>query len=278
MVAYRRNSVDEAKIARLCKEGRGQGRGADYLPWLKIYDVASKGRSHRVFGRKTGRIHHLLSDIEWRLFLYLDWCDEVTDIREQFPLNREVTCRIAEGLGVGHPKDTVTKTPLVMTTDFLVDLSRGGKTCHEACYVKPSSELRKNRVLEKLEIERRFWAEQGIPLRIFTEQEFSPILTKNLQWLRTLSFNNQSAPSAGFHQEQAEAVLVAIPRFGHLDLRQFCNRMDNELSLEPGSTLALIRYLLSEKTVSVDLTVPLNDHRQMSDFKPRGAIVGQEVA
>jgi len=47
-------------------------------------------------------------------------------------------------------------------------------------------------VLEKLEIERRFWAEQEIPLRIITEQEFSPILTKNLQWLRMLSFDNQS--------------------------------------------------------------------------------------
>jgi hypothetical protein len=165
-----------------------------------------------------------------------------------------------------------------MTTDFLVDLSRRDEACQEACYVKPASELRKRRVLEKLEIESRFWAEQGIPLRIFTEQEFSPILTKNLQWLRTLSFHNQSAPSAGFHQEQADAVLVAIPRFGHLDLRQFCNCMDNELSLEPGSTLTLMRHLLSDKTVSVDLTRPLNDHRPMADFNPRRAIVGQEVA
>jgi hypothetical protein len=35
-MAYRRNSVDEAKIARLCKEGRGQGHGSEYLPWLTI--------------------------------------------------------------------------------------------------------------------------------------------------------------------------------------------------------------------------------------------------
>jgi hypothetical protein len=54
-MAYRRNKVDENKIARLYKEGRGQGRGAEYLPWITVYSVASKGRSHRVFGRKTGR-------------------------------------------------------------------------------------------------------------------------------------------------------------------------------------------------------------------------------
>jgi hypothetical protein len=122
------------------------GRGTDYLPWLTIYDVASKGRSHRVSGRKTGRIHHLLSDIEWRLFLYLDWCDDVTDIREQFPMDRAVTCRIAESLNIRYPSDTATKTPLVMTTDFFVDLLRDGKTCQEACYVKPDSDLREERV------------------------------------------------------------------------------------------------------------------------------------
>lgn len=102
-MAYRRWSVDEDKIARLYKEGRGQGRGADYRPWLAIYDVASRGRSHRVVGYKTGRIHHFLSDIEWRLFMHLDWCDGVTDIREQFPLERCETSRIAEGLGIRHP-------------------------------------------------------------------------------------------------------------------------------------------------------------------------------
>jgi len=30
-----------------------------------------------------------------------------------------VTRRIAESLGIHHPSDTATKTPLVMTTDFL---------------------------------------------------------------------------------------------------------------------------------------------------------------
>lgn len=63
----RRTSFDEAKIARYLKEGRGAGNGAEYKPWLTTQDVPSSGREHRVFSRKTGRIHHLLSDGEWRL-------------------------------------------------------------------------------------------------------------------------------------------------------------------------------------------------------------------
>ncbi len=38
-MARRKYSVDEALIARYLKEGRGTGFGADYKPWLKIYDA-----------------------------------------------------------------------------------------------------------------------------------------------------------------------------------------------------------------------------------------------
>ncbi|WP_241419497.1 TnsA endonuclease N-terminal domain-containing protein [Acidiphilium multivorum] len=169
-MAYRQSTVDEGKIARLQKEGRGLGRGAEYKPWLMIYDLPSKGRSHRVFGTKTRRIHHFLSDIECRLFLHLDWCDEVADIREQFPLDRLVTRQIATSMGVRHPTDTANKTPLVMTTDFLVDVLQEGKLRQEACAVKPSADLKKRRVLEKLEIcQRRIktrpaWRRKSRPL------------------------------------------------------------------------------------------------------------------
>ena len=276
-MAYRQSTVDEGKIARLQKEGRGLGRGAEYKPWLMIYDLPSKGRSHRVFGTKTRRIHHFLSDIEWRLFLHLDWCDEVADIREQFPLDRLVTRQIATSMGVRHPTDTGNKTPLVMTTDFLVDVLQEGKLRQEACAVKPSADLKRGRVLEKLEIERRYWIEKGVSYRIVTDLDFSPIVTKNLQWLRTLAFTSQSEPWAGFHRDQAEAVLQAIPLHAPLTLRQFCARMDQDLELSPGSTLTLVRHLLLSKIVAVDLTRPLNDHRSMADFLLRSPVAGREV-
>ena len=82
---------DEAKIARFLKEGRGVGAGPNYTPWLTVQDVPSRGRSHRFEGRVTGRIHQLLSDLEYRALLIYDWSDAVSDIREQFPLDRDDT-------------------------------------------------------------------------------------------------------------------------------------------------------------------------------------------
>ena len=41
-----------------------------YQPFVKVQDISSLGRSHRVFGHKSGRTHHLLSDLELSVFLY----------------------------------------------------------------------------------------------------------------------------------------------------------------------------------------------------------------
>ena len=58
----RRYVFDEARVQRFLAEGRGTGDGPHYRPWLQVQDVSSMGRSHRPFGIKTQRVHHLLSD------------------------------------------------------------------------------------------------------------------------------------------------------------------------------------------------------------------------
>lgn len=64
----------------------------------------------------------LLSDNEYNYFCLLDLSDNVIDIREQFPINREITTKIAEDLNITHPLDPTTQTPIVMTTDFFITL------------------------------------------------------------------------------------------------------------------------------------------------------------
>lgn len=57
-----------------------------YKPWVQIQDFLSKGIVLCVRGRTTGRIHHLMSNLELRYFYLLDWPEKTTEIREQFPL------------------------------------------------------------------------------------------------------------------------------------------------------------------------------------------------
>lgn len=71
-------------VEKLIKEGRGQGIGAEYKPWIKTQESTSHGRTTRIKGIKTGRQHEFLSDMERNFYYFLEYSDEVIDIREQF--------------------------------------------------------------------------------------------------------------------------------------------------------------------------------------------------
>ena len=101
---------DENKLKRFLREGRGQGEGQDYKPWVTVQDFPSKGRCSRVLGWKTNRIHHLFTDSETRYFYLLEWEDAVVDIREHYPLlDLEEVIKEKES----YKQTTITKTVTV---------------------------------------------------------------------------------------------------------------------------------------------------------------------
>ena len=77
------------------------------MPYLLVHDVPSNGLASRIWGWKTNRVHHLLSRLELIFFYMLEWCQDVIDIREQFPLNLDETLAISDRLGVRHPRDPI---------------------------------------------------------------------------------------------------------------------------------------------------------------------------
>lgn len=85
-MAKHRRVWNESAYRKHLRAGRGQGIGASYIPWILVQDFSSKGMAARVQGAKTGRAHHLMSNLETNFFFILDWSDDVLDIREQYPL------------------------------------------------------------------------------------------------------------------------------------------------------------------------------------------------
>jgi hypothetical protein len=264
-----RYGFDEAKIARFLKEGRGAGRGRDYKPWLTIQDVPSRGRSHRFPGRVTGRIHHLLSDLEFRTLLIYDWSRIVTDIREQFPLDRDDTRRIAEAMAVRHPADQRSGTELVMTTDLVIDIAQAGRSITVARAVKPSADLDERRTMEKFEIERRYWAEKGIDWGIVTEKELPGVLVKNLEKL---------VGHREFDEGLAPGIVGMIdrehPSWPEATLREFAEAMDLRFGLEAGRALAVVLHLLATERWIFGLEVPIDETTPLARFARRSGTAG----
>ncbi len=246
--------LTQAQIDRRVREGRGQGHGPDYKPFIYTRDVSSLGRSHRLPGCKTRRLHHLLSDLELAIFLTLDWSPLVTDIREQFPMRVEDTVRIAEELGLPHGR--YQGTPQVLTSDFLVDFD-DPQHPSVAIQAKYSSDLQKPEVIERLELERRYWHEKGIPWVIVTEREVSRDAFANIQWLYPAHAEGDIAQN-----ELANYQQLFLHEFKHHPDRKLtviAQGLDASAQLEAGQALYWLRQLLARHCFLFDLDTPYRE-------------------
>jgi len=250
------------------REGRGQGIGADYSPWIRIQDFPSLGMVSRVSGTTTGRIHHLMSNLELSLFYLLDWSDDVTDIREQYPIADLVQAiEIAEKANIRYPYEPKSGFPYVLTSDLFIDTMQGSMVIS----VKPSSELRKPRVQEKLEIERRYWTIRGVPWSIMTENEINRTKARNIEWLaqaKDLSLFGLSETT----QEACREYFLRSFYADHSPLPVLLKSVEKAFGLVAGMGLNIYKHLVYWKRIAfnADERVDLTEFC----FSPRLCYVG----
>jgi len=254
---------DEAKLKRFIKEGRGQGEGKDYKPWLTVQDFPSKGRCHRIFGWKTGRVHHLFTDSEARFFYLLEWEDSVIDIREHFPLlDYEDWVQDREDLRFDLFTDKKSGIPYVISTSFLITVkTQDGNVRYIARSLKAASELEKRISLERLEIERRYWEARGIDWGIVTNKDIPVIKAKNIEWIHSARYAYADAGlSEGDLAELVEAFLLRLSQSSE-SIRKTALLFDKDYVLTTGTSLFLFRHLLAVKRIKVNMDEPIDLNR-----------------
>ncbi|WP_082577179.1 MULTISPECIES: TnsA endonuclease N-terminal domain-containing protein [unclassified Massilia] len=269
-MAKKQYTRNESDIQELLRKGRGKGIGENYVPYLYVRDVPSLGRSHRVYGKRSGRVHHLLSDIEYAHYLTFDMDDSVIDIREQFALNRDETMIIASRLGYRHPKDPKSNTYSVMTTDLVITYRNRASPTHKAFSIKPASQLQKTRVGEKLEIEEAYWTEKNISFKVLTEHDIPVHLKRSLQWLRQYhDISKFIEPYPGHFDALAKHILICVATSHAFDITlcEICTLLDKHLTYEPGSHLMIARHMLSTRMLLTNLNREQIWNTPISDIK-----------
>lgn len=244
----------EEKIRQFQREGRGKGTLADYRPWIAVSDFSSSGKSRRVFSHKTGRVHHLLSDVEYQLFLLLEFSEQVLDIREQFPLPREETLSIAADKHIKHPIYPGTKVHTVLTTDFLVTVNRTGIKSLEAYSCKRDDGVDSMRDLEKLEIERSFFDGMGAPFNLVFHSALPHARIRNLEWIRGAAAEDDSRLASDRLDELCVRMrhdLTNNQRSG--SLAEYCSNFDARTGAQTGTGLLVARTLLLRRELLTDL-------------------------
>lgn len=256
IMARRNREWTKATKERREKEGRGQGEGKDYIPWFFVEEFPSRGRRHRIAGSvKTGkRIHHLFSNQELYAYHLFEWSDEIIDIREQYPLlDLDLAFDIADDMGIDYPTNHKNKASYVLTTDFMLTLQKGEKEVLVGSTIKCSQDLKNERTIEKLELERRYYLAQGIEWEIITDTKLSRIFSKNVEVFRDdYDLNAQSDAD----QEIIELVIELLKERltqPKTTIAKITSQLDREFNLEQGTSMKVFRHLVARKIIVLEM-------------------------
>lgn len=221
-----------------------------------MQDISSLGRSHRVFGHKSGRTHHLLSDLELSVFLLFEWNANVVSINEQFPLNLEETLALATEANIKHPN--IRDENKLMTSDFYITLNAKNKamTSQMVLQVKYAKDLDDPRTLEKIELERRFWQRKDVPFYIITENDIPKTVSINIKWL----YPSKNIHSSKVLWDELEYYSKQLGQNRHLKLIEFYKKCDAANDLDIGTSIGLIKEFLAHDYMSFNI---MKDYRKL---------------
>lgn len=284
---FNRPGMDLKTIKRLIDEGRGQGSGKSYQPFIRTQDFASKGQRNREFGLTTQRQHEYLSALELCYHYMVDWSERVIDIQEQFPLfsaNKqsplEETVAIAQQCGIRHPTCRSTKEPIPLTVDFLLTIALPVGVARVARDVKLSKALLDKRsyrrTIEKFEIKRRYFKVRGIHWALVTDREIDLGLVDNIKWIHKFYFASSLHPLAEDFIFQIARVLTEMVQESSAPLCEVALSCDERLGLEAGRSLTVARHLIATRQWLVDMTKPVHPSQKLELL--RAALTGAQAS
>ncbi len=250
--------LTEDRIAKRYKEGRGSGHLESYKPWITEADLPpKKGHKDRGVCSVSNRRSIALSAVESFVRNYYEWAPGVTDIREQFPLDREVTRSIAREMGIQHPRDRFSKIDVVMTTDLVIDYSPpDGLPQLLPRSVKAISSFGNFNDAEHGEIERRYWLAMGHRWSQVTDSPpfMTTHLKQNLARMRPWRFRPEMEQHPGYFDSLCRLLITRISNYSGTErLAGFALGIQEENSLPPGEVINTIYHLLYTKKLTADI-------------------------
>jgi len=182
----------------------------------------------------------------------LEWSSDTEDIREQFPLRLEDTEAVAAEARIAHPE--YRGRHQIMTSDFLVDTNNS----EEPKYVlqaKYSESFQDARIIEKLEVERRYWLKKSVPWWLITEKNIPSTLFQNIKWLYPAQRDELEINNA---HERVQFYTHYFNRNPHCSIIDIGKQMDTAYSLPIGQSFLEIRQLLASRYFLFDISKSYN--------------------
>lgn len=243
-------------IKRFLKEGRGQGAGSTYKPWLQVQDISSRGRSTRIFSNTSKRVIHILSDLQLYYYNLLEFDTGVVDIQENYPLLdlHDVDISLDQEL-TKKLYNQKTKVPHILTVSFLITrIDQNSNPYHVARVIKASSELEKKSTIERLELQRRYFEKKNIDYGIVTEKEINKHkqVARNIGWVLT-AYDLQDYPQLVNNLVYLKKDMLNLLSSPTERLENVFEKIERAFQLEEGLALVLFKHLVATKQIVMDL-------------------------
>lgn len=227
----------------------------EYKSAIKVSDFSSKGTVSRVFSKKTGRVHHLLSVLETNVFTLLDFNKNIIDINEHYELYdvRELIDDLDIDFSSFKDKN---KNDYKISTTFLITLKNNEKV---AISCKNYSELYKNNVQLYLEIQRRYWKRKNIEWGIVTNKDINEIKLKNIKWL---NLSKDIPVNIDIYRE----IVDSLDNFKG-NLKEFIEFISIINNYKEEEILATFKNMIIEEIILINFDKELTLSSLMSNFK-----------
>lgn len=227
----------------------------EYKSAIKVSDFSSKGTVSRVFSKKTGRVHHLLSVLETNVFTLLDFNKNIIDINEHYELYdvRELIDDLDIDFNSFKDKN---KNDYKISTTFLITLKNNKKV---AISCKNYSELYKNNVQLYLELQRRYWKRKNIEWGIITNKDINEIKLKNIKWL---NLSKDIPINIDIYRE----IVDSLDNFKG-NLKEFIEFISIINNYKEEEILATFKNMIIEEIILINFDKELTLSSLMSNFK-----------
>lgn len=272
-MAKHNKNWSQNKLDGKLKDNRGSGEYEEYKPFLKTQDFSSQGISHRVKGNLINRMYEFFSSTQYNAFLLiediaLDKKSPIVDIREHYPLwdlhDLDIIDDTFKNIKISDKKS---KLDYVFTTTFLLTLANH-PTGYEAVSVKYVSDLSKKTVIDRLELERRYWEAKNIKWSIITNEEINKkrACLKNIKFYRPAfrldDFEGVDTTSI----DELKAAMIYRISNSEETILDTLKRIEDQYELAPGLSLILFRNILANKEMSINFAREISLRRSCSDL------------
>jgi len=244
-----------ASAATALEKGWGQIGVEPYHPFIPVNRLAGYGFSVRLCCPCTGEsIHcHSLGEANWnRIHL---WTTGHKRLFTQVAIPRQASQRIAKELGIIHPTYP-DRTPVVMTTDAVHLCLVDGVHIFTAYSVKLKPQGLKQRKLDLLAIEKRYYEELGIPWYLKFRYDADQTILGNIRFVESFVGASPLIWGSTDWKRYEDAIYAGVA--SGIPLNAACWSAEKALDMPQNSALTLARFFIANRIWDIDWKVAIN--------------------